>query len=77
MAMKEDIQKSDEEIQPAGERRQARFVLLSEAAMVASCVLVFFGFLSILIRIVFPAGSSLIIDPDAGAITDVSWSGDV
>ncbi len=77
MAMKEDIQKSDEEIHPAGERRQARFVLLSEAAMVASCVLVFFGFLSILIRIVFPAGSSSIIDPNATALTDVTWSGDV
>jgi hypothetical protein len=33
MAMKEDIQKSDEEIQPAGERRQARFVLFSRQVL--------------------------------------------
>jgi hypothetical protein len=77
MAMNEDIQKSDDEIQDVSDRRQARFVLLSEVAMVAACMLVFFGFLSILIRVVFPAGSSLIVDPDTSAVTDVSWSGDV
>lgn len=45
--------------------------------MVATCVLVFFGFLSILIRAIFPQGTSLIVDPDAGAPSDASWSGDV
>ncbi len=77
MAMNEDIQKSDDEIRAVSDRRQARFVVLSEAAMVAACMLVFFGFLSILIRVVFPAGSSLIVGPNASAVTDVSWSGDV
>ena len=77
MAMNEDIQKSDVEIQAVSERRQGRFVLLSEVAMVATCVLVFFGFLSILIRAYFPEGTSLLVNPDARALADVSWSGDV
>jgi len=75
--MIEEIQHSDDEIRAVNDRRQARFVLLSEAAMVAACVLVFFGFLSILIRAYFPQGTSLIADPDANVLADSSWSGDV
>lgn len=75
--MNENIQKTDDELRAIGEGRQARFVLLSEAAMVAACVLVFFGFLSILIRAYFPQGTALIVDPDASAVPDVAWSGGV
>ncbi len=75
--LNEDIQNSDDEIRVVNERRQARFVLLSEAGMVAGCVLVFFGFLSILIRAFFPQGTSLIVGPAGSVLADKSWSGDV
>jgi hypothetical protein len=75
--MSEEIQKPDRIVEAEVDRRRARLVWLSETAMVASCVLVFFAFLTLLIRFYFPEGTSLIIDPDAGALADVSWSGDV
>lgn len=74
--MNEGIQNYDDDIRTADERRQARFVLLSEAAMVAACVLVFFGFLSILIRAFFPSGTS-IVGSDVSILADESWSGEV
>ncbi len=77
MTMKEDIQESDDEIRPVSERRKSRFVFLSEAAMVGACMLVFFGFLTLLIRAFFPEGTSLNVDPDGSIIADSSWSGDV
>jgi hypothetical protein len=66
-----------DEAQAMSEGRQARFVLLSEAAMVAACVLVFFGFLSLLIRAYFPQGTALIVDPDSSEPTAAAWSGGV
>ncbi len=75
--MDKEMMKSDHETRGVNERRQARFVWLSEATMVAVCVLVFFGFLSILIRVFFPEGRSLIADPTGSVIVDTSWRGDV
>jgi hypothetical protein len=75
--MTDDIQNSDEKTTADDDRRRARIVLLSETAMVGGCVLVFFAFLTILMRITFPEGTSLILDPDATVLTDASWSGDV
>ena len=77
MTMNEDIPESDGEIRPVSERRKSRFVFLSEAAMVAACMLVFFGFLTGLIRAFFPQGTSMSIDPDGSITADSSWSGDV
>lgn len=75
--MNEENQNSGSEIKAAAERRKARFVLMSEAAMVVGCVLVFFGFLTVLIRAYFPEGTSLLVDPDGSFVADDSWSGDV
>ena len=44
MNMNEENQNSDNETVVVDDRRKARLVLLSEAAMVAACMLVFFGF---------------------------------
>ncbi len=77
MTMNEDIQESDDEIRPVSERRKSRFVFLSETAMVAACMLIFFGFLTLLIRAFFPEGPSLNVDQDGSIIADSSWSGDV
>ncbi len=77
MTMNKDIQNSDDLIEADDDRQQARFLWLSEAAMVAMCVLVFFGFLTVLIRAFFPQGTSLLVDPDTSVITDSSWSGEV
>ena len=77
MTMNKDIQNSDDLNEAEGDRQQARFLWLSEAAMVAMCVLVFFGFLTVLIRAFFPEGTSLLVDPDGSGLADTSWSGDV
>ncbi|MFQ5982305.1 MAG: hypothetical protein ACE5KS_02910, partial [Woeseiaceae bacterium] len=73
--MNEAIQHPDDRADD--DRKRSRFVWLSEAAMVAGSVIVFFGFLTILMRAYFPQGTSLIIDPDASILTPASWSGDV
>ena len=70
--MNAKTQKTDNDSPTAGERRQKRFVVLSEATMVAACMLVFFGFLSLLIRAFFPQGTSLIVDPDSNILADAS-----
>ena len=75
--MKKDIQISDDPIEADVDRKQARFLWFSEVAMVGMCVVVFFGFLTVLIRAFFPEGSSLIGDPDGNDFADKSWSGDV
>lgn len=75
--MNKETQQSENAFRPTNERRQARFVLLSEAAMVAVCMVVFFGFLTVLIRAFFPEGTSLMIDPHASIYTDDAWHGDV
>lgn len=75
--MNAKTQKTDNDSPTASERRQKRFVVLSEATMVAACMLVFFGFLSLLIRAFFPQGTSLIVDPDSNILADASWSGEV
>jgi len=77
MDMNEENQKSDNETEAVNERHKARFVLLSEASMVGACMLVFFGFLTILIRALFPEGTSLLVDSDGNVLADTSWSGDV
>jgi hypothetical protein len=75
--MTDDIQTSDNLIASEDERKQARFLWLSEVAMVGGCVLVFFAFLTLLIRAFFPEGTSLILDPDGSFLADTSRSGDV
>ena len=75
--MNDETRKSDDGIAVANERRKARVVLMSEAAMVLGCVLVFFGFLTVLIRAFFPVGTPLLIDPDGSLAADTTWSGDV
>ena len=75
--MKEVNQNSDERFGAEDQRRQARFLWLSEITMVGACVLFFYGFLTLLIRSTFPEGTSLIVDPDARVLADASWSGDV
>ena len=75
--MTDDIQTSDNLIASEDERKQARFLWLSEVAMVGGCVLVFFAFLTLLIRAFFPEGTSLILDPDASFLADTSRSGNV
>jgi hypothetical protein len=40
-------------------------------------MLAFFGFLTILIRVLFPEGTSLLVDSDGHILADTSWSGDV
>ena len=75
--MNAKTQKTDNDSPTASERRQKRFVVLSEATMVAACMLVFFGFLSLLIRAFFPQGTSLIVNPDSNILADASWSGEV
>ena len=75
--MNEAIQHSDDSTGPEDDRRRARFVWLSEITFAVGFLLVVFGFLSALIRAYFPQGTSLIVDPDASVLTDVSWSGDV
>ncbi len=77
MIFKKDIQNSDDLTEANADRKQARFLWLSELAMVGMCVVVFFGFLTVLIRAFFPEGSSLIGDPDGDRFADTSWSGDV
>ncbi len=59
------------------ERRRARFVWLSETALVVACVVVFFGFLAVLIRAYFPQGTALTVDPDASVLISVPPSPDV
>jgi hypothetical protein len=73
--MEENILSTDNEM--ANKRRKATVVLMSEVAMVISCVLVFFGFLTFLIRAFFPEGTLLLVDPDGSLFVDTSWSGDV
>ena len=77
MTMNEETQNSDDSVEVKGNRRRARFVWLSEAAMVAMCIVVFFGFLTVLIRAFFPQGTSLMVDPDANMLADTSRNGDV
>ena len=81
MTINEEIPHSDDRTGSDDDRRRARFVWLSEIVMVAGGVLVFFGFLTVLIGAYFPHGTSLLVDPDARVITDVmtdiSWSGEV
>ncbi len=77
MTMNKDIQNSDDLNEAEVDRQQARFLWLSEAAMVAMCVLVFFGFLTVLIRAFFPEGTSLLVDPDGSNLADTPWSGEV
>ncbi len=77
MTMNEAIQHSDDSSDSEDDRRQARFVWLSETALVAGTVLVFFAFLTVLIRAYFPQGTSLMIDPDASVLPDFSWSDDI
>lgn len=75
--MAEDIERSDDAIVADDDRRRARFVWLSETAMVGGCMLVFFAFLTLLIRLTFPEGTALIVDPDTTGLADTSWGGDV
>ena len=77
MTINEANQNSDDVTETDINRRQARYLWLSEAAMVAMCTLVFFGFLTGLIRAFFPQGASLIVDPDESVLVDMSRSGDV
>ena len=77
MNMNEEHQNSDIGTVVVNDRRKARLVLLSEAAMVAACMLVFFGFLTLLIRALFPEGTSLLVDPDGNVRADTAWRGDV
>jgi len=77
MDMNEENRNFDNETEAVNERYKARFVLLSEASMVGGCMLVFFGFLTILIRALFPEGTSLLVDSDGNILADTSWSGDV
>jgi len=77
MDMNEENQITDNETEAVNERHKARFVLFSEASMVGGCMLVFFGFLTLLIRALFPQGASLLVDSDGQVLADTSWSGDV
>lgn len=77
MTMNEAIQHSDDSSGAEDDRRQARFVWLSETALVAGTVLIFFAFLTILIRAYFPEGTSLMIDPDESVLPDLSWGDDI
>ena len=77
MTMNEAIQHSDDSSGAEDDRRQARFVWLSETALVAGTVLIFFAFLTVLIRVYFPEGTSLMVDPDASVLPDVLWSDDM
>ena len=70
-------QSSDDLVNAGVDRRRSGFVWLSEAAMVAMCILVFFGFLTVLIRAFFPQGTSLMVDPDANLLADTARTGDV
>jgi hypothetical protein len=77
MTMNEAIQHSDDSSGAEDDCRQARFVWLSETALVAGTVLIFFAFLTILIRAYFPEGTSLMIDPDESVLPDLSWGDDI
>jgi hypothetical protein len=77
MTKNEAIQHSDDSANSEDDRRHAKFVWLSETALVVGCVLVFFAFLSVLIRAYFPQGTSLMVDPDASVLPDFLWSDDV
>jgi len=77
MTMNAETEKTDDGNPAVNERRQKRFVLLSEATMVAACMLVFFGFLTALIRAFFPQGTSLIVAPGGNNFAAASWNGDV
>ncbi len=77
MTMNEAIQHSDDSSGSEDDRRQARFVWLSETALVAGTVLIFFAFLTVLIRVYFPEGTSLMVDPDASVLPDISWGDDI
>ena len=77
MTMNEAIQHSDDSSGAEDDRRQARFVWLSETALVAGTVLIFFAFLTVLIRVYFPEGTSLMVDPDASVLPDILWSDDI
>jgi len=67
---------SDERKEDNDKRRPAWFLWVSEVSMVAISVLVFFGFLTLLIKAFFPQAVSLIGDTD-GALIASSWRGDV
>ena len=56
MTMNEAIQHSDDSSDAEDDRRQARFVWLSETALVAGTVLIFFAFLTVLIRVYSASG---------------------
>lgn len=77
MTINEAIQHSDDSSDAEDDRRQARFVWLSETALVAGTVLIFFAFLTVLIRVYFPQGTSLMVDPDASVLPDFSWGDDI
>lgn len=77
MTMNAAIEHTDGRDDAAADRRRNRFVWLSETAMVAVCVLVFFAFMSALIRLYFPQGTSLIADREAEARGQATWNGDV
>jgi len=67
---------SDERTEDEAKRRPAWFLWVSEVSMVAISVLVFFGFLTLLIKAFFPQAESLTGDRD-GALIASSWRGDV
>ncbi len=71
------VKDSDDLVEAKEDRRRSKFVWLTESAMVALCVLVFFGFLTVLIRAFFPVGTSMIVDQDSSVLSDPSRNGDV
>jgi hypothetical protein len=77
MTMSTAIQHTDGRDDGDVDRRRNRFVWLSETAMVAVCVLVFFGFMSALIRLYFPQGTSLIAEQEADSLGQATRNGDV
>ena len=76
MTINEDIQHSKDSSESKDDRRRARFVWLSDRAIVVACAVVFFGILAVLIWAFFPQGSAPIVDPDTTVLT-VPPSGDV
>ena len=71
MTTNKAIQNSDHGNRSEDDRHRKKVVWFSEMAMVAGCILVFFGFLMVLIRVFFPSGTSLHVDPDTSILTDI------
>jgi len=71
MTINKAIQNFDHGSRDEDDRRRNRVVWFSEMAMVAGCILVFFGFLTVLIRAFFPHATSLHVDPDTSVLTDI------